>query len=96
MEEFDGIREWSLSLSCPAAAEMMLNRKEALSFVVEEDENEDPLEAEFEDFDFTEAGVRVICDVESTGYEGAGSGTLWSLDDGACYFFTEFTMSNQN
>lgn len=51
---------------------------------------------EFEDFDFTEAGVRVICDVESTGYEGAGSGTLWSLDDGACYFFTEFTMSNQN
>lgn len=51
---------------------------------------------EFEDFDFTEAGVRVICDVESTGYEGAGSGTLWSLDDGACYFFMEFTMSNQN
>ena len=51
---------------------------------------------EFEDFDFTEAGVRVTCDVESTGYEPAGSGTLWSTDDGACSFYMEFTMSIQN
>ena len=51
---------------------------------------------EFENFDFTQAGVRVTCDVESTGYEGAGSGALWSLDDAACSFYMEFTMSKQN
>lgn len=51
---------------------------------------------EFEDFDFTEAGIRVACDVESTGYDAAGSGALWSLDDGACSFYMEFSMSPQN
>ncbi len=51
---------------------------------------------EFEDFDFTEAGIRVTCDVESTGYIAVGSGTLRSLDDGACSFYMEFSMSNQN
>lgn len=49
---------------------------------------------EFEDFDFTEAGVRVTCDVEWTGYERAGSRRLWSIDDSACSFYMEFTMSN--
>ena len=26
VEEFEGLREWSLSLSCPVAAEIMLKR----------------------------------------------------------------------
>ncbi|MBQ2705402.1 MAG: MerR family transcriptional regulator [Agathobacter sp.] len=53
--------------------------------------------SEFKNFDFTEAGVRVTCDVESTGYEPVGnSGTLWSTDDAACSFYMEFGMSKQN
>lgn len=51
VEEYEGLREWSLSLSCPVAAELMLNRKEPVTFLVKEDEEEDPLEEEFEDFD---------------------------------------------
>lgn len=50
-EEFEGLREWSLSLSCPVAAELMLNRLEPVTFVEKEDDEEDPLEEEFEDFD---------------------------------------------
>lgn len=52
VEEFDGVREWSLSLSCPIAAQMILENEEPTAFTVEEDEEEDPLEEEFEDFDF--------------------------------------------
>ncbi len=52
IEEFDGVREMSLSLSCPVAAEMMLNCEKKVQFSVEEDEEPDPLEEEFEDFDF--------------------------------------------
>ncbi|MBQ7944444.1 MAG: flagellin lysine-N-methylase [Lachnospiraceae bacterium] len=52
IEEFDGIREYSLSLSCPVAAEMMLKMREQTRYLVEEDEKPDPLEDEFEDFDF--------------------------------------------
>ena len=52
IEEFDGVREMSLSLSCPVAAEMMLKREEPMLFMVEEDDESDPLEEEFEDFDF--------------------------------------------
>lgn len=52
VEEFDGLREYSLSLSCPVAAEMMLNRQEKLTFLVEEDDLAEPLEEEFEEFDF--------------------------------------------
>lgn len=52
--------------------------------------------SEFKNFDFTEAGVRVTCDVESTGYEHVGnSGTLWSTDDAACSFYMEFSMERQ-
>lgn len=51
---------------------------------------------EFEDYDFIEAGVRVTCDVEQVGYEYRGSGYIRSLDDGACSFYMEFTMSIQN
>lgn len=52
IEEFDGVREMSLSLSCPVAAQMMLEREEPMKFLVEENEEPDPLEEEFEDFDF--------------------------------------------
>ncbi len=52
VEEYEGLREWSLSLSCPIAAQMILKCEEPLRFVEEEDEAEDPLEDEFEDFDF--------------------------------------------
>lgn len=52
IEEFDGVREMSLSLSCPVAAEMILRSEEKMQFVVTEDEDADPLEDEFEDFDF--------------------------------------------
>lgn len=52
IEEFDGIREMSLSLSCPVAAEIMLKSEEKMQFLITEDEKADPLEDEFEDFDF--------------------------------------------
>lgn len=51
IEEFEGLREMSLSLSCPVAAEMILNCKEGLRLLQEEDEVQEPLEEEFEDFD---------------------------------------------
>ncbi len=51
-EEFDGVREVSLSLSCPVAAEIMLKEEAPLRFVVNEDDEPDPLEDEFEDFDY--------------------------------------------
>lgn len=52
IEEFDGVREMSLSLSCPVVAKMLLESEESVRFLVEEDEEPDPLEDEFEDFDF--------------------------------------------
>lgn len=51
-EEFEGVREWSLSLSCPVAAHMILSCKEPVNFIVEENDDDDPLIDEFEDFDF--------------------------------------------
>ncbi|MBR2951109.1 MAG: flagellin lysine-N-methylase [Lachnospiraceae bacterium] len=50
-EEFEGIREYSLSLSCPVAARMILANQGMLQFAEIEDEEEDELEDEFEDFD---------------------------------------------
>ena len=52
IEEFEGLREYSLSISCPVAAEIVLGCEEPLSLMEEEDESEDPLWEEFEDFDF--------------------------------------------
>lgn len=52
IEEFEGVREYSLSLSCPVAAKMILEDTNKLIFDVKEDDDIDPLEAEFEDFDF--------------------------------------------
>lgn len=50
-EEFEDVRELSLSISCPIAAKMVLECKEPLELVEEYCDEEDPLEEEFEDFD---------------------------------------------
>ena len=47
-EEFEGLREYSLSLSCPKAAEMMLTNPEKVRFIQWETDEED----DFEDFDY--------------------------------------------
>lgn len=52
VEEFEGLREWSLSLSCPIAAHLILENQNGLVLLTQEDEEEDPLWEEFEDFDF--------------------------------------------
>lgn len=48
IEEFENIREYTLSVSCPEVARILLNKKEPVTFVEEEIEGEE----EFEDFDF--------------------------------------------
>ena len=48
VEEFEDVREWSLSLSCPEAARIILENKESLSFIQWDEKEED----DFEDFDF--------------------------------------------
>ncbi|MBQ7926140.1 MAG: flagellin lysine-N-methylase [Lachnospiraceae bacterium] len=57
IEEFDGLREYSLSLSCPVAAQMILGQKGLWNLLEEEDEQEDPLAEEFEEFDYALFGV---------------------------------------
>ena len=47
-EEYEGLRELSLSLSCPEAARIILSCKEPVCFLEEEDDLED----DFEEFDF--------------------------------------------
>lgn len=51
VEEFEGLREWSLSLSCPIAAQMILDSESPFDLIEIEDEEEEPLAEEFEDFD---------------------------------------------
>lgn len=51
IEEFEGLREYSLSISCPVAAEIVLGCEEPLCLSEETDDEEDPLWEEFEDFD---------------------------------------------
>lgn len=52
VEEFEGVRELSLSLSCPAAARMILEREEPVRLVEKETDEAEELWEEFEDFDF--------------------------------------------
>lgn len=47
-EEYEGLRELSLSLSCPEAARIILSCKEPVRFLEEGDDLED----DFEEFDF--------------------------------------------
>lgn len=49
IEEFEEVREFSLSLSCPVAAEMILEQKEPVRFLEETDEVLE--EEDYEDFD---------------------------------------------
>lgn len=49
-EEFENLRELSLSMSCPVAAELILGCKEPVSFYEEEDDKKEA-EEEYEDFD---------------------------------------------
>ncbi len=51
IEEFENLREFSLSLSCPVAAKMILQCQEPVRFLEEQDEQEE-CEDDFEDFDF--------------------------------------------
>lgn len=46
-EEFEGVREITLSISCPEVARIMMNRMEPVVFISEEKKGEE----EFEDFD---------------------------------------------
>lgn len=48
VEEYDGLREYSLSLSCPAAARIMLEEQKKTEFLEWETDEED----DFEEFDF--------------------------------------------
>lgn len=52
VEEFEGVRELSLSLSCPVAAQMILECEEPVRLLEEETDEEEELWEEFEDFDF--------------------------------------------
>lgn len=53
IEEFEGLREISLSLSCPAAAGLILGSKEPVYFLYAENpELDDPNEKDYEDFDY--------------------------------------------
>ena len=46
-EEFEGVREITLSISCPEVARILMNRMEPVAFISEEKEGDE----EFEDFD---------------------------------------------
>ena len=52
VEEFDGIREWSISVSCPLVAKMTIEKEEEATFVEYSDDLPDPLEDDFDDFDY--------------------------------------------
>lgn len=47
IEEFEGVREISLSISCPEAARILMNKKEKVNYLSYEKEGEE----EYEDFD---------------------------------------------
>ncbi len=49
IEEFEGVREISLGLSCPEAARIILERTEPVTFEMREDDEPDE---EYEDFDY--------------------------------------------
>ena len=53
IEEFEGLREISLSLSCPAAAEIILGRSEPVRFLHAEDPDKgEPQPDAYDDFDY--------------------------------------------
>ena len=52
VEEYDGVREWSLSLSCPEAVRMTLEGRKPAEYVVKEDDTPEPMADDFDDFDY--------------------------------------------
>ena len=50
VEEYEDLREWSMSLSCPEVAHI-INSLDTFSLDITDNDEEDPLEDEFEDFD---------------------------------------------
>lgn len=56
VEEFEGIREISLSLSCPEAARIILQMEEPVTFT-EQETQEPEYEEDYEDFDFLLYGM---------------------------------------
>ncbi len=48
VEEFENVREYTLTLSCPEAARMLLNDTSPMELVISEDDEDE----EFEDFDY--------------------------------------------
>lgn len=48
VEEYEDVREWSLSLSCPEAARIILSREDRIEFIEEQTDEED----DFEEFDY--------------------------------------------
>ncbi len=51
VEEYEDLREWSLSLSCPEAARMFIERESRAKLEEIVDDEQDPLEDEYDDFD---------------------------------------------
>ena len=51
MEEFKDVREWSLSLSCPEVARIILSNTDRLEFIVSNTSDSDD-EEDYEDFDY--------------------------------------------
>lgn len=48
MEEFENVREYSLSVSCPEAARILLEKKDTFCFVVEDTKEEEEFDEEFD------------------------------------------------
>lgn len=49
IEEFEGVREYSLSISCPQVAKMLLSKEDAVTWRVKEDDTKDA--EEYEDYE---------------------------------------------
>ena len=50
IEEFEGVREMTLSVSCPEVAKILLQRKEPVQFLIHEDEKEECWDDAFDPF----------------------------------------------
>lgn len=51
VEEYEDLREWCMSLSCPEIARIVVESERSTSFIIEDNDDDDPLEEEFEEFD---------------------------------------------
>lgn len=52
VEEYDGVREWSLSISCPEAARIVVTSSTKAAYIVTEDDEPEPMSDDFDDFDY--------------------------------------------